>query len=262
MIGIILAAGHSKRMGELTKAFPKCMLPIQGRPLLHHTIDRLKEVGCDEIVIIVGYKSENITATDCTLIENINYSSNNVLHSLMFAREYLSEDVICCYSDIWLEPEVLIDLNKIGGDIVISVDDDWKNYYLGRTEHPINEAENVLYDSSLRIHRIGKDIIPINSSELTCGEFRGLWKMNSNGSKKFVNVFDDLDLELDMDTPFQNALEWQKSYITDILQEMTDLHQIINLSITKRKWAELDTQQDYNRLLKIAECQGLVALMS
>ena len=83
MIGVIIAAGHSRRMGTLTKLHPKCMLPINGRPLLHHTIDRLRGIGCEEIVVIVGYKSDGIDADGCSLVKNDAHRFNNVLHSLM-----------------------------------------------------------------------------------------------------------------------------------------------------------------------------------
>jgi len=38
---IILVAGRGRRMGKLTKDIPKCLLPIMGKPLLFHQIDRL-----------------------------------------------------------------------------------------------------------------------------------------------------------------------------------------------------------------------------
>ena len=39
-------------MGALTAERPKCMLPVAGRPLLHHTMSRLRDAGCDEVVVI------------------------------------------------------------------------------------------------------------------------------------------------------------------------------------------------------------------
>ncbi len=42
MNGIIIAAGRGSRMDPVAKRIPKCLLPVAGRPLIEHTIDRLR----------------------------------------------------------------------------------------------------------------------------------------------------------------------------------------------------------------------------
>ena len=262
MIGIVMAAGRSKRMGRLGDELPKCMLPVNGRPLLHYTIDRLREVGCGAIVVIVGYKSEKIFADDCIFVRNLEYPNNNILHSLMSAREYLKGDVICSYSDIWCEPEVFKSLQETPGDIVLSVDSAWQDYYEGRSDHPVSEAEKVIYSKILQPVKIGKTVQPDNEIDRECGEFRGLWRMSSQGSHMFKNLFEELDIELGKHSPFQNSAQWQRAYITDIFQEMIDRNRVINISLVEKGWAELDTRQDYERLLDMVGIQGLYSLMN
>lgn len=61
MKALILAGGRGKRFGELTQAKNKCMVEINGRPLISSSLDsasQLKEVS--EIVVIVGYQAEDI----------------------------------------------------------------------------------------------------------------------------------------------------------------------------------------------------------
>lgn len=60
MIAIIPAAGLGTRMGELTRGFPKPLLPLWGKPMLAHIITQLKEAGVHEIVCVVGYQKERI----------------------------------------------------------------------------------------------------------------------------------------------------------------------------------------------------------
>jgi NDP-sugar pyrophosphorylase family protein len=51
MNGVILAAGEGSRLRPLTRAQPKPMLPISGRPLLEHTIGWLRRHGITHISI-------------------------------------------------------------------------------------------------------------------------------------------------------------------------------------------------------------------
>lgn len=48
---MILAAGRGERMRPLTDTVPKPMLPVAGRPLIAHLVERLARAGFDEIVI-------------------------------------------------------------------------------------------------------------------------------------------------------------------------------------------------------------------
>lgn len=57
---VILAAGRGTRMGEMTEEIPKPMLPIQGRPMLEHIIERLTKAGVRRFFVVVGYRHEAI----------------------------------------------------------------------------------------------------------------------------------------------------------------------------------------------------------
>jgi NDP-sugar pyrophosphorylase family protein len=48
---LILAAGKSSRLGELGAHLPKPMLPLQGRPVLEWTIERLRSSGVSDLLI-------------------------------------------------------------------------------------------------------------------------------------------------------------------------------------------------------------------
>ena len=72
----------------------------------------------------------------------------------MCAREHIQGDVICTYSDIWVEAYVYSQLTSASGDIVAAVDIDWQPYYEGRTDHPLGEAENVFFDYLSATHTI------------------------------------------------------------------------------------------------------------
>lgn len=57
---VILAAGKGTRMGSLTQDIPKPMLEVQGKPLLLHIVEGIKQAGVSEFVIITGFKAHII----------------------------------------------------------------------------------------------------------------------------------------------------------------------------------------------------------
>lgn len=59
---MLLAAGRGERMGPLTDTTPKPLLPVAGKPLLQHHIERLAAAGFSDIVINTAYLGEQIAA--------------------------------------------------------------------------------------------------------------------------------------------------------------------------------------------------------
>lgn len=60
MRAIVLAAGRGDRLRPLTDSIPKPMVPINGRPLLEHTVEWLHGHGFDELVITLHHHPEVI----------------------------------------------------------------------------------------------------------------------------------------------------------------------------------------------------------
>jgi choline kinase len=261
MRGIIIAAGRGVRMRPLTEDQPKCLLPIAGRTLLDWTIDGLRGAGCDEVVVVTGHAADAIDRDDIVKVRNTDYVNNNILHSLMYARDYLDQDCVVSYSDIWVEPPIFRAVAGGQGDIRIAADIDWTPYYEQRTRHPIEEAENAfIAPDTNRVLKIGKHLIPDQAGDLICAEFLGLWAMSAAGARRFRDAFESVDRDTDPLAPFQAAKEWRKAYVTDMVQRMVDDGVDVDSVTVERGWAELDTQQDYDRLMDVAERQRLSVL--
>jgi glucose-1-phosphate thymidylyltransferase len=54
MKGIILAGGQGTRLMPLTKVTNKHLLPVGGKPMLQHCVEKLTEAGVSEIMIVTG----------------------------------------------------------------------------------------------------------------------------------------------------------------------------------------------------------------
>lgn len=64
VVAILLAAGESRRMGQL-----KALLPWQGVSLLEHQVGALKEGGADRVIVVVGHQAERL----CPLLADLDY---------------------------------------------------------------------------------------------------------------------------------------------------------------------------------------------
>jgi NDP-sugar pyrophosphorylase family protein len=57
---VILAGGLGTRLWPLTSDVPKALIPIGGKPFLHHQIELLKRQGIRDIVLCVGHLAEQV----------------------------------------------------------------------------------------------------------------------------------------------------------------------------------------------------------
>lgn len=121
MQAVMLAAGMGKRLGKYTKNNTKCMLEIQGKTLIERAIEALLESGVDKIIIVVGYKGENLKKfllEECQnpklkdmkieFVDNDIYDKTNNIYSLYLAKEYLKQD-----DTILLESDLIYDYDLI-----------------------------------------------------------------------------------------------------------------------------------------------------
>ena len=108
MRGIILAAGRGRRMGQLTRDKPKCLLEIKGKSLLSMQIEAFKKAGVTEIGIVTGYKRERIAEYGLTEFYNPKWENSNMVVSLTCAEDWLKDNhCIISYSDIFLKLQLL-----------------------------------------------------------------------------------------------------------------------------------------------------------
>ena len=60
MKAMILAAGRGERMRPLTDRVPKPLIPVGGRPLIAHLIERLARAGYTDLVVNVSHLADQV----------------------------------------------------------------------------------------------------------------------------------------------------------------------------------------------------------
>ncbi len=243
---IVIAAGLGSRLKGYTEDLPKCMLKFGEKTLLERQVDAYRECGIKNISVIRGYKKEKINYPNLRYYDNPEFKNNNILNSLFYAEEELKGNVVVAYSDIIFDAAVVRRLLEAQSDVSIVVDIDWRGYYLDRKDHPIEEAENVIFSTDNEVIKIGKIL---TEKDDVHGEFIGMMKFTPRGADIFKRHFHRAK-QLFWDKPYQRAKVFQKAYITDIIQDMADLGVPIHCVIIERGWQEIDTVEDYEKAVQ------------
>ena len=245
MNAIILAAGMGVRLLPETKNIPKGMVKLFDKTLLEMQIDVFRKCGIDDISIVVGYLAEKIKYPSINYFKNENFSTTAGNESLYCARQKLN-DTIVCYADLVFDTKVIKKMIDSDGDIGIAVRSDWESHYIGRTLHPISEADNVLFDESGKITEIHKNIQKSNSN---IGEFLGIMRMSSKGSGLFLKRFSEL--KESHVGEFHSSVSLKQSILPDMIQELINSGIDIKPVMISEKWQEIDTPQDLDSARKI-----------
>jgi len=243
---LIVAAGLGSRLKDHTENLPKCMLDFGGKTLLERQIEAYKNCGVNNITVVRGYKKNKINYKNLNYVDNKDYENNNILNSIFYGEEVINGNIIIAYSDILFESSVVRRLLDSDHDVSVVVDIDWRGYYVNRKDHPLSEAENVIFNSNNEVVKIGK--ISTGKEEVH-GEFIGMIKLTPRGAEIFKQNFHRVK-KIYWNKPFQRAKVFQKAYLTDMIQELVDIGIKVHCVIIERGWKEIDTVEDYQKALK------------
>ena len=94
MKALILAGGRGKRLGKVCQDQNKCMIEIEGKPLIGYSLDCAVLTNVSEIIIVVGYRAEEIINTfgnsyKKKLIKYITQpNQKGLVHAIEFVKRY------------------------------------------------------------------------------------------------------------------------------------------------------------------------------
>jgi L-glutamine-phosphate cytidylyltransferase len=243
MKAIVIGAGRGSRLRHLTEEIPKTLVPILGRPMLDHVLDALAAGGFSrgtDIVYVCGYKAEVIRAAypDLTYVENRDWPNNNILASLLCARDELAGGFVSTYADIVYRPEAVAALMRSPHDITLVCDTDWRRRYTRRSQHPETDAEKMRAEGE-RVVEVSRRI----ASDEAAGEFIGVMKLSAAGAARFVAAFDEAAARHPTGE-FREGRTFQKAYLIDLLEQMIQRGEAVHRVDTHGGYMEIDTLED------------------
>jgi len=241
MQAIILAAGMGKRLGEYTKENTKCMVPVNGTPLIDRALDQLSGLSLSRVVIVIGYQGQNLKdyignryegKIKIEYVENPIYDKTNNIYSLALAKTQMQEDdTLLLESDLIYEEGMLDKL----------VHDPFPNLALVSKYETWMDGTMVCIDQERNI---------VNFVTKAAFDYK-----NVDQYYKTVNIYKfSKEFAIQKYVPFLEA--YTKSvgcneYYENVLRIISFLncHDLKALPVENSKWYEIDDKQD----LDIAE---------
>ena len=240
MQAIILAAGMGKRLGEYTKNNTKCMVPVNGVPLIDRVLQQLSGLNLSRVVIVVGYEGQKLidyigneyNGLKIEYIFNKIYDKTNNIYSLALAKDKMQED-----DTLLLESDLIFDDRLFS----LVVDNPYPNLALVAKYEAWMDGTMVQIDDECNI----VNFVPKEA-------FR---HEQSDSYYKTVNIYKlSKEFSANRYVPFLEAYMkavGNNEYYENVLRILSflDCKDLKALPITDEKWYEIDDKQD----LDIAE---------
>lgn len=235
---IILAAGKGTRLRPLTNNKPKCMVELEGKPLIKYQLDLFEKFGIKDIHIMTGYLQEKIDFKNIKKYFNQEFETTNMVYTLFCTKELFdeSDDIIISYGDIIYNETTLTALLEANNKINVVVDMNWKEYWEARMENPLKDAETLKFDKKGFIKELGKKP---NSFKDVEAQYIGLIKVRKDFTKDFLDFYENLDKNIIYD-----GKDYKNIYMTTLLQMVTDNLTPLNPVKIYNGWLEIDEPSD------------------
>lgn len=213
---VILAAGRNREFNK-----PVAMLDIDEVTIIERTIEILNRNNINDIVVVVGFKSELIKEkllNKVIFVENENYKWTGTMKSLSKASSYIQDDFLLIESDIVIEEYGIKELLETKERDCILI-----------TAESGSGDEGFVEIRDNKVYKISKDIAQLNRID---GEMIGVSKISYDFYKKMLKQYENNK------NPYMNY----EYMMLDIARQ----YSLGYVKIDNLLWHEIDTLEHYN----------------
>ena len=230
MKAIILSAGQGSRLGHLTHERPKCLIEFAGRSLLDRQLDALAANGVDEVVVVTGFRDDQIEAAlarrksgpRVRTVFNPFYKVADNLGSLFVARHELAGDVLVWNGDTLVSDELMHRVLANRGQPGICVTIDRKDRY-------DDDDMKVIVADDGRLRAIGKRIATgVNAESIGLLAFRG------DGAMRFRSAIERA----------MRTTEGTTIWYLRVIHHLAQNGEVWTYDIAGEQWGEVDFPED------------------
>ena len=244
---VLLAAGRGTRMGKTTEYHQKCMLPIGDKPLLAWAIDALCQVGVKKILVLVGYRAEEIvdyisSRRHNTSVEAIRVSAVSTAAALEAVKERVGEQFWFMHANILVAPASLELIEKRYRAFY-----ETKGRYAAAALATVPTTANLTHAVLRKVRR---------------GEVRIIRATRWNGENVHSVIDKETDtLSLGVGLLNRACLQWDRSNDDGLMVEglIAETVECPVLSVATSRFMHFETEADYRRWSDDADViRGLV----
>src|SRR3954451_933533 len=218
MDALILAAGSGRR---LRHGMPKCLVDLDGRPLIDLQVQALKWAGVQRIVVVAGYHADDVRAAlppGTPMVINPDYLETDSLYSFWLARQELEEEVLVLNGDVLLHPVIARALVRRPRSALA---------YDSRSGREEEEMKLIIRGGGLSA--MSKTLAPDRS----CGENVGMIRLSGAATESAFETAGRL-------VAAGRSHDWLASAINRVARE----HRLDCMDIAGLPWTEIDFPED------------------
>jgi UDP-N-acetylglucosamine diphosphorylase/glucosamine-1-phosphate N-acetyltransferase len=123
MQAVILAAGEGKRVRPLTRSRPKAMIPVANHPIIEYVIEALLKNGIRDIIVVVGYRKEQVTRflnqLDIPIEVVVQDKQLGTAHALQCAESKIKGDFLLLPGDNYIDPQSVARIKGIPNAMLV-----------------------------------------------------------------------------------------------------------------------------------------------
>ncbi len=201
---IILAAGVGRRLrAALAADTPKCLVDMGGRSLLALQLAQLRAVGVDDVLVVVGHRSElvrheaeTVAGTDMRVrfIDNPKHATTNTLVSFALTASWMDRAFFGLNGDVVFSQRLLGLIRSTSSPVALAVE----------AKACGEEEVKVVIDHRQRVSTLGKALAP----KACAGEFVGVAHFDAVGAAAFGTALTEGLTAPDAETAyFEAAIE-------------------------------------------------------
>jgi dTDP-glucose pyrophosphorylase len=108
LVGAILAAGRGSRIGSIRNEYPKALLPVANKPIIEHQVDAMRNIGIQEIFVVVGHLRDKLEAhlgdgrrLGVAIRYVVQESPEGIGHALLQLEQHVDAPFLLCLGDIF-----------------------------------------------------------------------------------------------------------------------------------------------------------------
>jgi choline kinase len=198
------------------------------------------------VVFVCGYAEEVLQERypELEYVRNADWQNNNILASLLCAREHMQDGFVSTYADIVYDAAIVKRLVDSPAEIVLGCDTQWQRRYTERFQHPETDAEKMRAEGE-RVVEVSRTIPSVQAA----GEFIGVMKLQSAGARQLLEAYDSVRAVHGGKT-WRSGKPFEKAYLIELLQHMLEQGVEMHRENTPGAYMEIDTLEDLSHAEK------------